>query len=761
MKYFFTFLSLIPIYTFSQFTEINGSVSSDLGSLSYANVSILDSDLGVITDENGEFVLKINLSLHKTLFVSFLGHISQKISLENSSLNLNNLKIILEEDINGLNEVIVTGSLKEEYVTKSPVKVNVITTKKINSFLPSAGANITEIVQLVNGAQEVIACGVCYTNSISINGLEGPYTSILLDGIPMYGNLASVYGLNGIPNMIIDRLEIVKGPSSTLYGSEAVAGVINILTKDPREQPLFSLDTQVITSKESFVNLAFTPNIGKSYGYFGLNWDRNNNFEDNNNDGFGDDINLNRLSIFNKWNIYRQSKKEFIISARYYFEDRRNGIKDYLSNNNYKKIRGDSQVYGESIYTNRFELFGKYEFAFTENLEINYSFSKHDQNSYYGSDYYQANQDIFFTQLTLNRNYRNHDLLFGASIKNNLYDDNTIATEFILNGKIINNNSNQFIPGLLIQDQYKPSDKISLIGGLRIDHFDEHGFIYAPSFHLKYNPEEWLSFRLNAGTGFRIVNLFTEDHAFITGQREVKILEELNPEESKSLIFNTNYIYTGLNGSGIIDLDLFYTYFSNKIIPNYDNQNFIIYENSDGHAYSKGISGALNHTFLNGVSFSLTFNHQIVRYSEIENNQDSFFDMKHSPKWSGGFNIKVPINKKWSINSSSNYTGVMQLPTVFEMMDNGEISSVARSTKSKPFSIHNINVDGILNNRNEIYFGILNVFNFRQKESPLVGYNDPNHDKGFSPYFDTSYVYAPNKGRELFIGYRLNIGKKN
>ena len=759
MKYFFIFL--FPIYIYSQSTEIKGTVNSDFGLLSYASVSVLDSDLGVIADENGNFNLKLDLSIHKTLLITFLGYVPKKISLNNPSLDLNSLKIILDEDINGLNEVVVTGSLKEEYVTDSPVKVNVITSKKINSFIPSAGANITEIVQLVNGAQEVIACGVCYTNSISINGLEGPYNSVLLDGIPMYGNLASVYGLNGIPNMIIDRLEIVKGPSSTLYGSEAVAGVINILTKDPREQPFFSLDTQVITSKESFVNLALTPNIGKSYGYFGVNWDRNSNFEDYNNDGFGDDINLTRLSIFNKWNVYRESKKEFIISARYYFEDRRNGVKEYLSNNNYKKIRGDSKIYGESIYTTRFELFGKYEFAFTEGFEMNYSFSKHDQNSYYGSDYYQANQDIFFTQLTLDRNYGNHDLLFGASIKNNLYDDNTIATESVVNGTIINNNSNQLIPGLLIQDQYRPSDKISLIGGLRIDHFNEHGFIYAPSFHLKYNPGEWLSLRLNAGTGFRLVNLFTEDHAFITGQREVKILEQLNPEESKSLIFNANYIYTGLSGSGNIDLDLFYTYFSNKIIPNYDNQNFIIYENSDGHAYSKGISGALNHTFLNGVSFSLTFNHQIVRYTEIENNQDSFFDMEHSPKWSGGFNIKIPVNKKWSINSSSNYTGVMQLPTVFEMSDNGEISSVARPTKSKPFSIHNINIDGILNNQNEIYFGILNVFNFRQKESPLVGYNDPNHQKGFSPYFDTSYAYAPNKGRELFIGYRLNIGKKN
>tara|TARA_B100001094_G_scaffold82230_1_gene78448 strand:- start:1269 stop:3551 length:2283 start_codon:yes stop_codon:yes gene_type:complete len=760
MKYFFVFLFLIPLYTYSQLINIKGSVYTESEVLGYASVSVLDSDLGVIADEYGKFNLKVDLSVHKTLFVSFLGHIPQKIYLENSLLNLNNLKIILEEDINGLNEVIVTGSLNEEYVTESPVKVNVVTSKKINSFLPSAGLDITKIVQLVNGAQEVIDCGVCYTNSISINGLEGPYTSVLLDGIPMYGNLASVYGLNGIPNMIIDRLEIIKGPSSTLYGSEAVAGVINIITKNPKDQPFLSLDVQGTTLKESFVNLALTPSFGKSYGYFGINWDQKSNYDDYNNDGFGDDINLTRLSIFNKWNIYRKSKKEFIITARYYFEDRRNGVKEYLSNNNYKKIRGNSQVYGESIYTNRLELFGKYEFAFSEGFEVNYSFSKHDQNSYYGSDYYQANQDIFFSQFTLDRNYGNHDLLFGASFKNNLYDDNTIATQSVVNGSIINNNSNRLIPGLLIQDQYKPSEKISIIGGLRVDHFNEHGFIYAPSFHIKYNPGDWLSLRLNAGTGFRLVNLFTEDHAFITGQREVKILEELKPEQSRSLIFNANYIYTGLNGSGNIDLDLFYTYFSNKIIPNYDNKNFIIYENSDGYAYSNGISGALNHTFLNGVAFSLAFNHQIVRYTEIENNKENFFDMEHSPKWTGSFNLKLPINKKWSINSSSNYVGVMQLPIVFEMKDNGEISSVARPTKSKPFSIHNININGILNNKNEIYFGILNAFNFRQKKSPLVGFNDPKYPTGFSPYFDTSYSYAPNLGTELFIGYRLNIGNK-
>ncbi len=756
MKYFFL---ILPFIINAQLTNVNGVVKSESGTLGYASVSLLNSENGVIADGNGYFEIEIDLSKDNNLLISYIGHVSKKISLTNKNLNFNNLIVYLEEDINGLNEIVVTGTLKDEYVTESPVKVNVITAKKINSFLPSAGTNITKIVQLINGAQEVIACGVCYTNSISINGLEGPYTSVLMDGIPMYGNLASVYGLNGIPNMIIDRLEIVKGPSSTLYGSEAVAGVINIITKNPKDQPFISLDVQATSHLESYLNMAVTNKIGKTTGYFGVNWDRKNDYDDYNNDGFGDDINLDRISLFNKWNISRKSKKQFIISSRYYFEDRRNGVQEFLKNGNYKNLRGSEKIYGESIYTYRFELFGKYEFDFIEDFEVNYSYSKHDQNSYYGSDYYVAKQDIFFTQFTLSKKYNKHDFLYGLSIKNNLYDDNTIATEKVINGDILNNASNQFIPGLLVQDQFKSSDKISLVGGLRLDHFKDHGLIFAPSFHIKYNPGQWLAFRLNVGTGFRLVNLFAEDHAFVTGQREVKIVEELQPEKSKSLILNTNYIYTGFNGSGNFDIDLFYTYFSNKIIPNYDIQKYIIYQNSEGYSYSKGVSGAWNHSFLNGIAFTLNFNHQVVKYTENNNNIKTMFDMEHSPRWTAGLNIKFPLNNTWSINTSSNYVGIMQLPEVFDMKNNGQISEISRPQRSKPFSIHNVNINGKLSNKNEVYFGILNIFNFRQKESPLVAYNDPNYNKGFSPFFDTSYTYAPNHGIEVFVGYKFNLTK--
>lgn len=750
MKYILLFL---PIFINAQIVNVQGSINSNDGPLEFATISIVDSDYGVTSNENGYFEIQVDSSKDNYLLVSYLGYISKKISIKNIDKDLKNLVVVLEEDINGLNEIIVTGSLRDQFVTESPVKVNVITSKKINSFLPSAGSTVKEIIQLINGAQEVIACGVCYTNSISINGLEGPYTSILLDGIPMYGNLASVYGLSGIPSMIIDRIEIVKGPSSTLYGSEAVAGVINIITKNFEDQPYFSLDIQGTSYSESYINLAIAPKVGKSKTYFGSTWDKKNYYKDYNDDGFGDDINFDRFSLFNKWDIFRKSKKKFIINTRYYFEDRRNGVEDFMLKDNYKKLRGSKTVYGESINTYRFELFGKYEFDFLDDFELNYSYSKHNQNSFYGSDFYKAKQEILFSQFTLKRKFLKHDMLYGLSFRKNMYDDNTSATEQLIDGIIFNESSNQFTPGIFIQDQYSPSNKISIISGLRVDNYKDHGSIFSPSLHFKYNPGEWLSFRLNAGTGFRIVNLFSEDHAFVTGQREVKILEELQPERSKSIILNSNYIYSGLSGTGNLDLDIFYTHFSNKIIPSYEDIRYIIYKNSKGYAYTKGFSGAWNHTFLNGIAFTLNFNHQIAKYYE----SNTISNIEHSPNWTVSLNFKLPFKNRWSLNTSSNFTGEMQLPVVFDMNSNGELSKFPRPVRSNPFSIHNINISGELNNNHEIYFGLLNVLNFRQKESSLVAFNDPNHNKGFSPFFDTSYVYAPNQGVEFFLGYKFNL----
>ena len=104
-------------------------------------------------------------------------------------------------------------------------------------FQKNPTPSVFEAIAMVNGVQPQLNCSVCNTGDIHINGLEGPYTMILIDGMPIVSSLSTVYGLSGIPNSIIERIEVVKGPASSLYGSEAMGGVINIITKNTLTAP--------------------------------------------------------------------------------------------------------------------------------------------------------------------------------------------------------------------------------------------------------------------------------------------------------------------------------------------------------------------------------------------------------------------------------------------------------------------------------------------------------------------------------------------
>ncbi|UCE92677.1 MAG: carboxypeptidase-like regulatory domain-containing protein, partial [Flavobacteriaceae bacterium] len=229
---FFTILLLTCFGLLAQSGKVQGRVSSENNALPFATLHLKNTEFGTTSDLNGNYLLKNVPPGNYTLIASFVGHISKKKSIE---LKPGQTLVVNFELLSSstLEEIVVTGTMKETYVSASPIKIDVVTSKQLDTYLPSASSSVVESVQLVNGVQEVVACGVCYTNNISVNGLPGAYTAILMDGTPIYGSLASVYGLNGIPNMIIDRFEVIKGPSSTLYGSEAVAGVINIITKNP------------------------------------------------------------------------------------------------------------------------------------------------------------------------------------------------------------------------------------------------------------------------------------------------------------------------------------------------------------------------------------------------------------------------------------------------------------------------------------------------------------------------------------------------
>ncbi len=741
---------------------IKGTIYSENETLPFATIQIKENNKGTTSDINGNYKLK-NLKPGKyTIIASFVGHISQKKEVYLNKDQVITVKFSLGSS-STLDEVVITGTMKPTYVSASPIKIEVITSKEINTYLPAAASSIIESVQLINGVQEVIACGICYTNSISINGLKGSYSAILMDGTPIYGSLASVYGLNGIPNMIIDRVEVIKGPNSTLYGSEAVAGVINIITKKPEKQPILSVDIMTSSHEESSGSLAFAPKTGKSTMYFGVNYNYGNHYSDVNNDGFGDGINMDRLSFFTKVNIFRKSDKLFSIAGKYYYEDRRNGVEAFLKDRAYRELRGSDEIYGESIYTNRVELFGTYVLNTKANLKIDYSFSNHLQDSYYGSDHYEASQQIAFTNLIWSFNLSKHDMLVGSTLRYDAYDDNTIATEIEDEDDIIvNSPNNQFVPGIFAQDEYRFSEKFTALGGVRLDHHANHGFIFAPRLNFKYKPSEWTTLRSNFGTGFKVVNLFTEDHAFLSGQREVVIADDLKPEESYNVSLNFNHVYTGFGGSGSLDIEGFYTYFTNKILPDYDAPGKIIYENSTGHAKSLGFAVNINHNFTFPLSLNIGVNY--LNTTETEKLDDGIVeisDILFSPKWSGVFSTNYRLKKQnITFAYTIQYTGIMALPEVYDLDETGTPLPYARPTKSIPFSLHQLQITKGFKNNFTLYAGIENVLNFIQTESPLVGYNDPNYAPGFSPYFDTSYAYAPNHGREFFIGMKWDMNRK-
>ncbi len=740
-------------FCMAQNAQVEGRIVSNNKPLEFANVLLKSSSFGTYTDSSGYFLLENIPPGNYELIASMIGFqtFTQKIIIKSGEmLQLGDL--IVEENALGLQEVVVTGTMKATYVTDSPIKIDVITAKQLDTYLPTAASSIVESIQLVNGVQEVIACGICYTNSISINGLPGPYTAILMDGTPIYGNLAAVYGLNGIPNMIIDRFEVIKGPNSTLYGSEAVAGVINIITKDPAKQPLLSVDIMGTSHLESFGNVALAPKFNKINGYIGLNYAYINDYEDFNKDGFGDGVNLDRYSLFTKWNVDRESNKKFTITGKYYYEDRRNGVQEFLKNRNYKMLRGSDLIYGESIYTNRAELFGTYEFDTKVNIRLDYSLSHHVQDSYYGSDYYKAKQNIAFANFIWDKQFDKHTLLSGLTARYQNYDDNTVATQ---------SPDNQFIPGIFLQDEWTVHKNLTLLGGARLDHYDAHDIIFAPRLNIKYKPGTWTTFRTNFGTGFRVVNLFTEDHAFVTGQRTVEIIGDLKPERSYNASFNLNHIFTWGESQGSVDLEGYYTYFMNKIIPDYDMPGKIIYANTAGHAETRGIGINLNQSFIFPFSYNIGFNIQKVTQTEPDESDIlQTNNIEFAPEWSGVFTANYRWKKpKITFAYTLRVTGPMALPKVFDLNENGDPLPQSRPTRSEPFAFQNMQISKDFSKNFNLYIGIQNLMNYRQQISPLIGYNDPTTPLGFSPYFDTAYAFSPLHGREFYLGAKWSLDK--
>jgi len=673
-------------------------------------------------------------------------------SQETDSLNVNpplkadsaGIQRKKEMKIRDIDDVVITGTLKAVSRSKSPVAVEIYSQK---FFQKNPTPNIFESIAMVNGVKPQLNCSVCNTGDIHINGLEGPYTMILIDGMPIVSSLSTVYGLSGIPNSLVDRIEVVKGPASSIYGSEAMGGVINIITKNALTAPKLSIDLMTTSWNENNMDLSTKFNLGKkAASLLSLNYFNATRRFDENHDNFTDGALQNRISIFNKWNFQRKENRQAGFALRYLYEDRFGGEMQWN-----RSYRGSDQVYGESIYTNRAEAFGMYQWPLKENIMTQFSYNFHDQNSFYGDHPFLATQKVAFAQTYWDKKLGNHDLISGVTIKRTFYDDNTPGT--LSADGFTNQPMKSPIIGAFIQDQWEINEKNTLLLGYRLDYDKIHHAVHSPRFAWKFSPNPYHTLRFNFGTGFRVVNLFTEDHAVLTGSREVVIQSDLKPE--RSVNGNLNYIWKIPAGDRLINLDAsaFYTCFSNKIVGDFDSDpGKIIYDNLHGYGISRGASLNVDYSF----SFPLSINAGVTYldvYQKFDGEREKSQQL-HAPKWSGTYALTYRFASDLTVDFTGQFYGPMRLPV---------LPDDYRPEYSPWYSLANIQVSKSFRSGFEVYCGIKNLFNFTP-EDPLMRpfdpfdrtVNDPvTNPDGYT--FDTTYGYAPMQKIRGFLGVKYTL----
>ncbi|MCD1116305.1 TonB-dependent receptor plug domain-containing protein [Chryseobacterium turcicum] len=671
---------------------------------------------------------------------------------ETDSLDINNTqkadvdtiskrKEIKTKDID---DVVITGTIKPISRSKSPVAVEIYSQK---FFQKNPTPNVFEAIAMVNGVKPQLNCSVCNTGDIHINGLEGPYTMILIDGMPIVSSLSTVYGLSGIPNSLIDRIEVVKGPASSLYGSEAMGGVINIITKNALTAPKLSVDVMTTSWAENNVDFSTKFNVSeKAASLLSLNYFNSTKRFDENNDNFTDAALQNRISIFNKWNFQRRENRQASFALRYLYEDRFGGEMQWN-----KSYRGSDQVYGESIYTNRVEAFGVYQWPIKESIVTQFSYNFHDQNSFYGTNPFEATQKVAFAQTYWDKKLGNHDVIVGVTFKRTFYDDNTPGT--LSSDGLMNEPMKSPILGAFIQDQWEINEKNTLLLGYRFDYDKIHHAVHSPRFAWKFSPNPYHTLRFNFGTGFRVVNLFTEDHAALTGSRDVVIQSDLKPE--KSINGNINYIWKIPVGDKLINLDAsaFYTYFSNKIVGDFDTDpEKIIYDNLHGYGISRGASMNLDYQFNFPLSVNLGVTYLDV-YQKFDGETGKSQQL-HAPKWSGTYNLTYKFPSNLTIDFTGQFYGPMRLPV---------LQNDYRPEYSPAFNLANIQVSKSFKSGIEVYCGIKNLFNFTPKD-PLMRPFDPFDKNVNDPIsnpnrytFDTTYGYSPMQKIRGFLGVKYTL----
>ena len=722
----------------------------------YATVAIKGTTIGCAANSSGHYILN-NLPVgEQEIVVSAIGYENVELKLDIKPETSIELNFTLDEANTMVDEVVVSATRNETNRRTTSTVVNVASTKLFES---TASSNLSEAMNFQSGLRVENTCGNCGAPQLRINGLEGQYSQILLDSRAIFSSLAGVYGLDLMPVAMVERVEVIRGGGSALYGSSAIGGVVNIITKDPVRNTLsLSNTTNIMEDGTPDINTslggAFVSDDYKLGAYvFGQVKYRDG--YDRNNDGFTDITRLRSETVGFR-SYYKTSMHSRITGEYHHIHDFRRGGDnlDGAPHMSYICEQVDHNIDGGSL---KFDYFPNMR----HRASIYTSAQGISRSSYFGADMnpnaYGTTKDLMFVaggQYT--HNYKlglPAELTAGLEYNYNSLNDYYIATERRLNQQTST-------VGLFAQNEWK-SDKVNVLIGFRLD---KHNMIdrpiFAPRANVRYSPIENLGLRLSYSSGYRAPQAYNEDLHIDALNHSVSIIEidpNLRPEFSHSLSASADYYHNFGRLQTNLLVEGFYTMLDDvftleKTGESYDDEgNHFIYKTRRNAAGARigGITAELKLGIPNVFDVQLGYTFQKSLYVEPEQWSEDVEAQRtifRSPDHYGYINAKYLITKKFNASIFGTYTGPMlvQHSAYTDIFGVEHPDSETRTQSFWDFGCklsYTFSLSNVVNL--EINAGVKNIFDSYQRDIDMGAGRD------------SAYIYGPAMPRTYFFGVKL------
>ena len=505
--------------------------------LSFVNVQVEGTALGCLTDESGHFYLKNLPEGPLTLIFSMIGYETEKrhVTLHRDTLVEMNVKIAETSFL--IDNVVVTANKYETKQKEVATIVNIVSPLIISS---TTSNSMADVLNFQTGLRVEETCSNCGVPQIRINGLEGQYTQILMDSRPIFSSLASVYGLEQLPAGMVDRIEVIRGGGSALYGANAIAGVVNIITKEPSRNSLNISNSSAFTQKGTYdINTNMNASVvseNQKAGLFLFGVQRNRQQYDRDNDGYSDIPHLNSTTV--GFRSYFKTSDYSKITAEYHHttEFRRGGY-------GIDSLQPHESPLTEQLKHNIDAATAKWDMYTADNkhfVSVYTSFQHIARDSYFGTNYnpnaYGKSTDIVsVTGAQYRFSYpcgiMNADLSAGAEYSYNQLRDQILGYDR-------NTLQRVHLGGGYVQNEWKNKQWSILVGGRLEQHSLLDKPVFSPRANIRHTPIEPIILRLSYASGYRAPQIYEEDlHVGAVGG-EVSLIsldENLKPEYSHSI----------------------------------------------------------------------------------------------------------------------------------------------------------------------------------------------------------------------------------